>query len=308
MDKEISKERITHLWFGIAFAAVIAVIVAYYVKEQRQFHKLELTKKAAQERLRYPNPATLDEFCAGAETNITPEGLFNKPLGYLKQRVCFMGSIQMAFTDRLRDTSYHHIQVGVRRFVLTITWPPENKEETYFGNRISCGGTVEPPLREEQFDYLAHINCQFMELDGVNKERIYPQITDPFKENGWRRAILDKVGEDQREIWMDPKNEFGLVVTGAPQGFKKAALIFIYPREPENEETIPTTPNENCRLLFSAITPISQLDQVNTWFVGAMFTLEGLKEGTQSFDLSDKKISLIRYRSYNLWHLIVEPK
>ena len=308
MDKEISKERITNLWIGISIAAVLAVIVAYYLREQRQFHELELSKKAAQERLRNPNPATLDEFCAGADPKITPENIFDKPLRYLNQRVCFTGSIKMAFTDRLRDTSYHHIQVGARRFVLTITWPPENKEETYFGNRISCGGTVEPPLREEQFDYLAHINCQFMELDGVNQERISPQITDPFKENGWRRAILDKVGEDQREIWMDPKNEFGLVVTGTPLEFEKATLIFIYPRELENEKTPPATPNENCQLLFSAIMPVSQMDQVNSAFAGSMFTLEGLKEGTRSFDLAGKKISLIRYRNYNLWHLIVEPE
>jgi hypothetical protein len=273
-SKLIGKERLANLWIGIVVAAIIAIIIAYFLKEQKEFKRLEASRKASLTRERNPNPSTLDEFCEGAEPSITPAALFEKPLKYLKQRVCLLGGVQWGFPYRLPNGSYYHVLSNTKRMVITVSWPPESNQEKYLGEVVNCGGYVEPPLQEDQFDYLAHIHCQFLELKDINKEMIFPALTDSFKENGWRRAIVDKVGSDQREIWMDQKNEWGLEVIGTPQQFKKVTLTFIHPREPEKDETTPPSPYENCRLLWLGVTTPSQLADVESWFTNIMRVLE----------------------------------
>jgi len=299
----MDKERILNLYFGIATALVCGIIFAY-VNKDKIVKRYTGKRNAIEERSKNPYPATLEEFCKTADPDITAPVLFENPRKHIDQRVCISGILRMEMKYMSRGNALYQILSEAKPISITFKLPLGVETFFHVGQSVTCGGYEYPPVKEDPFDYLPRVHCRYIELKDAGDERVYPEITSMFEENRWRRAIVDKLKDGTREIWMDQDDVFSLDIVGTSLEYKNVNLMFEYDSRKFNPDQS-ISPVRVCNIFLRAVAPDYDRVELELWLETAMRELEVERDGTRLLQLDERDI-VVSIEKYNTWKISVE--
>lgn len=300
----LKKINYSNFWMGFVFAISIAVVIAF-AKKDSFLSNWDKSRKAQEERETNPSPATMDDFCRGANPKLNPDVLFHNPKKHIGQRVCLTAVIEIYEGEMAHDLFSFKTRSGAWNEILTISAPSYFHKFFIIGDTVDCGGYEAEPLREEYFDYLPRVDCMFMNLNGAAALEMTSEMTTEFIKRGWRRAIIGKYGDKTREIWLDKKNGYPLEFKGSAAYIEEVSMMFEYPSEGEENLPFAESPNEKIRIFLEVFMPMSARDNLSDWLSGAMTRLEQAEEGEENYSVSGFDIEIIRVKNNRVWQVIV---